>query len=429
MSTPSPSPGLLAVFEESYPHLVRFIARRTGSRQDAHDLAHDVWLRLADRPAQQEQVLHARAYIWTVADNLVFDHLRRHQRTAERFGTADTLAPAALWHDVARQHEHRQALQCVCEVIDGLAPRSRDIFLAHRLDGTSHAELALRHGVSVKTIEREVTQALDAVEASLHRWRGEAAPARQGRRRALSTLLLGCAGVGTGGIALLQAWRQWVPSFSETVASAHGRTLSRPLPDGSELTLDADSRVDIAYYAARRAVHLLAGSAFFAVVRDTQRPFTVLAQGHRITVLGTRFEVALQPDGGVRVAVESGQVRVTSSAGDERVLGAGEGIAIDAARRLSVTYRAAQAEGPVASWREGWVDFRHTPLGEVVARLARYTRHGWRVEAGAAQLPVIGRVRTGASDAWLQLLPGSLPVRLRPPAAGTSDEWAIVPRI
>lgn len=431
MRTSPPSPGLLTAFEESYQQLVRFIARRTGSAQDAHDLAHDVWLRLADWTPDAGPVSHARAYVWAVAENLVLDHLRRHQRTAERFATASAAAmeaPAPQWHDVARQHEHRQALRTVCEVIEGLPARSREIFLADRLDGASHAELAARHGVSVKTVEREVMRALDRVEAALHRWRGDAVPVRQGRRRALSTLLLGAAGIGTGGIALLQAWRQWVPSFTEVVATARGRILSRTLPDGSEMALDAGSRAEVAYYAARRTVRLTAGGAFFSVMHDAGRPFTVMAEDHEITVLGTRFEVALQPGGGVRVAVESGRVRVRSSAGEEHVLGAGEGVRIGADRRLSGVYDAVRADGPVASWREGWIDFRHAPLGEVVSRLARYSQRAWRVEPGAAQFPVIGRVRIAGSDAWLQLLPGSLPVRLHPPAAGTSGEWVIAPR-
>lgn len=413
----SPTP-LLSAFQESYPEVVRFIARRTGSAQDARELAHDTWIRLAERGAAGDEAPPApaaRAYVYTVAENIAIDHLRRRQRGHERFtpqraeGEAPLREP--LTPDIAERLGHRQALDAVAAALAALPARSRDIFLADRFDGASHAELAAQHGVSVKTIEREVMRAMDGVEAALHRWRGEAVPpARTGRRRALSALL-GVAGMGVGSAGVWQAWRRYVPEQSLTLATAPGRIRQQTLPDGSRLTLDAATQLEVAYYAARRTTRLLAGSVFFDVARDPERPFTVAAGAHEVTVLGTRFEVALQENtGDLQVAVESGQVRVRSGAGAQCVLGAGERVRIEGAQ-LTVSRDGDAAA--VAPWREGWLDFQHTPLGEVVARLARYGTQPIEVAPEVAQLPVVGRVRIADSRAWLRLLPGSLPVQVR----------------
>lgn len=419
----SPSP-LLTAFQDSYPDMVRFIARRTGSAQDARELAHDTWIRLAERGAADEAPAPApaaRAYVYAVAENIAIDHLRRRQRGAERF-----LPPAAdgetpwgepLTPDIAERLGHRQALDAVAAALAQLPARCRDIFLADRLDGASHAELAARHGVSIKTVEREVMRAMDSVEAALHRWRGEAVPARAGRRRALSALL-GVAGMGVGSAGLWQAWRQYVPTDALTLATAPGRIRQQTLSDGSRLTLDAATRLEVTYYAARRTTRLLAGSVFFDVTRDPKRPFTVAAGAHEVTVLGTRFEVALhEQTGGLRVAVESGRVHVRSGTGAQCVLGAGERVRIEG-EQLTVS-RDGDAVA-VAPWRAGWLDFQYTPLGEVVERLARYGTRSIRVAPEAAQLPVLGRVRIADSLAWLRLLPGSLPVRIREQGAERS---------
>ncbi|CAN5502347.1 hypothetical protein BH10PSE18_BH10PSE18_35380 [soil metagenome] len=410
----SPAP-LLSAFQESYTDVVRFIARRTGSAQDARELAHDTWIRLAERGADDEAPPPAaRAYVYTVAENIAIDHLRRRQRGAERFTPqrTDDEAPLRepLTPDIAERLGHRQALDAVAEAIAQLPARSRDIFLADRLDGASHAELAVQHGVSIKTVEREVMRAMDGVEAALHRWRGEAVPARAGRRRALSALL-GVTGMGVGSAGLWQAWRQYVPTDALTLATAPGRIRQQTLSDGSRLTLDAASRLEVAYYAARRTTRLLAGSVFFDVARDPERPFTVAAGAHEVTVLGTRFEVALHEEtGGLQVAVESGRVHVRSGAGARCELGAGERMRIEGTQ-LTVSRDGDTAA--VAPWREGWLDFQHTPLGEVVERLARYGTRPIHVAPEAAQLPVVGRVRIAYSLAWLRLLPGSLPVQIR----------------
>lgn len=420
MSARLSSTPLLSAFQDSYQDVVRFIARRTGSAQDARELAHDTWIRLAERDAA-EGAPAARAYVYTVAENMAIDHLRRRQRGAERFvpQRADGEAP---WPepptpDIAERLGQRQALDAVAEALAKLPVRCRDIFLADRLDGTSHAELAALHGVSVKTVEREVMRAMDGVEAALHRWRGEAVPARTGRRRALSALL-GVTGMGVGSAGLWQAWRQYVPTHAFTLITAPGRIRQQTLPDGSRLALDAATRLQVSFYAARRTTHLLAGSVFFDVARDPQRPFTVMAGAHEVTVLGTRFEVALhEKTGGLQVAVESGEVRVRSGTGAQCVLGAGERVHIEG------TQLAVSRDGDttaVAPWRDGWLDFQHTPLGEVVERLARYGTQSIRVAPEVAQLPVVGRVRIANSLAWLRLLPGSLPVQIREQGAERS---------
>lgn len=412
---------LLRAFQDSYQELVRFIARRTGSTHDARELAHDTWLRLAERaesPPHGEEVPSepaARAYVYTVAENIAIDHLRRRQRGMARFAAAphadsdEGTAREHGTHDVAERCAHRQALDAVDAALRQLPQRSREVFLADRLEGIGHAELAERYGISIKTVERDVMRALDSVEAALHRWRGDIVPVRTGRRRALSTLL-GFAGLGVGSAALWQAWRQWMPDYQASMATAIGRIRSQSLPDGSRLTLDADSHAEVAYYATRRTVQLLAGSVFFDVARDETRPFVVTALGHEITVLGTRFEVAVQ-DHNLRVMVESGRVRVRSSSGEEHILGAGDSARIDTSQQFTTAHPGEAIA--VAPWREGWLDFHHVPLGEVVSRLARYNPRPLRVEPDAAVLLVFGRVNIAQAGAWLRLLPGSLPVQVR----------------
>ncbi len=412
-SPPSPLPTHTSWIDgtaEGYAEFVRSLRKRTSNADEARELAHDTWLRLVEQGCGESA--RSPGYCHAVAEHLAIDHFRRRQRGQERFTQEEPGDPAhvAVTPDVATVLAHREALCAVDAALQALPTRSRAIFLADRLDGMSHQDLAQQHGISVKTVEREVMRGLDSVEVALRRWRGETDTApRRGRRRALSTLL-GIAGTGVGTWGMWQAWRQWVPEFSAVLATATGRTTAGLLADGSQLTLDAASRAEVLYFPARRSVRLLAGTAFFAVVRDPDRPFIVAAGGHTVRVLGTRFEVGLQPDGGLQVAVESGRVAVRSATGEERALEAGQRLAIDNARRMSVRTNTA---GPVAPWRDGWLDFREMRLDEAVARLGRYVGRPLRVSPDVAGLEVFGRVYTADSLAWLRLLPASLPVRVQ----------------
>ena len=73
------APHLLHEFPLHYESLVRFLRRRLGCDEQAREVAHDTWMRLAERPAAgAEPIGDARSYFCTVAANL---HLDQHRRT------------------------------------------------------------------------------------------------------------------------------------------------------------------------------------------------------------------------------------------------------------------------------------------------------------------------------------------------------------
>jgi ferric-dicitrate binding protein FerR (iron transport regulator) len=227
---------------------------------------------------------------------------------------------------------------------------------------------------------------------------------RTGRRKSLAALL-GIFAVGVTGTAAWQHLQREALRFQTTLATLRGRRLQRDLPDGSKVTLDAQSRLEVDYTAARRLTRLHEGAAFFAVQRDTARPFVVQALGVEVTVLGTRFGVEIDGGLGVVVQVESGLVRVDAH-GQRAELSAGQGLRVFQ-ERLVLT----NVANP-AAWRNGELDFDAVPLADVLARLERYSPAALRATPAAAGLPVGGTVRVADARGWLASLPSVLPVRV-----------------
>jgi RNA polymerase sigma-70 factor (ECF subfamily) len=67
-----------------------------------------------------------------------------------------------------------QQLERLAQIVEELPARCRDVFLAARIEGTPHKQLAERFGVSVRTVELEVARALDHCSARLRQISGEA---------------------------------------------------------------------------------------------------------------------------------------------------------------------------------------------------------------------------------------------------------------
>lgn len=431
----SPNGALLSAFEQHYAELVRYIARRTGSMEEARGLAHDTWLRIAERDVGSEGALEdPRAYLFTISHNLAMNHLRRGswmQGYLAECGQAEQALPAQA-PDVADGMMYRQAIVHVEAVLQVLPERVREAYLAHGLHGEKQADIAARLGVSIDTIKRDIAQATRSIETAMHAWRRTPVAAlapqaaqppsagtegadsvRRSRRKSLLSLL-GIGSMVAGGGVIWQLLQRQALRYETVLATLRGQRMHHELPDGSVLTLDALSRMELDFTAERRLARLLEGAAFFAVQHDVQRPFVVQARGVQVTVLGTRFGVEIDGGDGVQVQVESGRVQV-EALGQRHVLTAGQGLHVGR-HEVSLTQ-----QGHAAAWREGRLDFDAVPLGEALARVARYAPMALQASPAAAQLPISGTVHVARAQEWLAALPSVLPVRVRREADGSID--------
>lgn len=441
MGTGTLSSPLLTSFRDSYRDLLRYLSRRTGNADEARDVAHDTWVRLADMNLRGEQPAlcegEARAYVFAMARNLVIDRQRqagvvaRHVQThVSQQSSLGGIGAAHHVPDACESLMYRQAVDALEAALATVAHRARQVFLRHRVNGEDQGALAAEYGVSRNMVERDMMLAMDRVQAAMELWHAagratetvatQGAERRTGRRRSLAALL-GVAGVGVaGGLGAWRWWRLAVADWQQVANTGHGKTLRHPLPDGSHITLDAQSRVHMAYYAGQRRVTLLVGAAFFDVVRDVDRPFVVDVPAAmngaavRVTVLGTRFGVERSTDS-VDVQVESGQVRVQSLGPDGQLTTTQE-LVDGQALRVVAGQSLPPPQAPTheaASWRHGVVAFADTPLADAVERLRRYLPRAVLVDADAAALRLSGQVRIAQAEDFVRALPAVVPVQVR----------------
>lgn len=140
------------------------------------------------------------------------------------------------------------------------------------------------------------------------------------------------------------------------------------LADGSTVILSAGSAIRTDIGRDHREIRLLRGTALFEVRHDPSHPFRVEADGIQTTVLGTRFEVALNHDGGM-VRVADGRVRVEYADGAPAVseeLGKGESLHVVRDGRAG---RTAVSLGNVGAWKDGQLVLSDRPAREVIEAL------------------------------------------------------------
>jgi transmembrane sensor len=180
---------------------------------------------------------------------------------------------------------------------------------------------------------------------------------------AMAACLLLMISLGTG-------WQpqRWIDDLGADYVSAPGEIRTVTLADQSQVTLDADSAIAVDFSRGERHVQLRRGGGFFSVTH-TGDPFVVAADQGEARVLGTQFEVRLQPHG-AQVTVLSGRVGVKADhLGEQQILTAGQQVAY--ADGTAQELHAVDSEAQLA-WRQGWLTYYKSTLAEVVADLRRY---------------------------------------------------------
>jgi RNA polymerase sigma factor (sigma-70 family) len=146
--------------------LVRFLARRVKCIITAHDLAHDIFMKIHTLEGIAP-VRNPRAYLFRMASNLAADHLRTEARHSALLHEAHGM----LWQGVEeatpeRRLIARQALAAVRGIIADLSPTSRTIFYLSRFEGKTQREIALELGISRTTVEKHMRKVLDRLAAA-----------------------------------------------------------------------------------------------------------------------------------------------------------------------------------------------------------------------------------------------------------------------
>ena len=158
--TPAGSVQLELLYRNEQRALVRFFTSYRASRDEASDLVQETFLRLARVDfGNGSLLLRPAAYVRQIARNLLKDRAkaaRRHH--ADTHVNADDVQLAGV--DEHKRLEARDSLTRLEAAIRRLKPKTREIFLAHHLEGLSYAEIT---GMSVSGVEKQIARAFDHI--------------------------------------------------------------------------------------------------------------------------------------------------------------------------------------------------------------------------------------------------------------------------
>lgn len=156
---------------------------------------------------------------------------------------------------------------------------------------------------------------------------------------------------------------------SQQILSTAGQAGVFYLSDSSKVTLFRNStlKVPADFKESGRSVTLDAGEAFFEVRHDGEKPFLVHTPGATIRVVGTSFNVILEPKD-LHVSVRDGKVLVYNST-DSAFLTGGHQAILKSGSRSFETRKTEDVNR--WSYATGKLVFRDAPLAQVIVEIEK----------------------------------------------------------
>lgn len=155
-----------------------------------------------------------------------------------------------------------------------------------------------------------------------------------------------------------------------TLHNGDGKISEFLLSDGTKITLNCNSTLKYpkVFKGDKRDVEL-DGEAFFEVAKDKTKPFSVMANGIKTTVLGTKFNVsAYKNTAKINVALVEGKVEVQTLGGRDKMILKPTEMATFNIESGGLT-RSVFNTANISSWKNGSIIFEHASFLDIATRL------------------------------------------------------------
>ena len=152
------------VYEENNQRLINFLYYSFGDLEKARNFSQDAFIRLW-KNCKEIVMEKARGFLYTTAKRLFLDEIA-HQKVQLKFQdrTKAKNEQAEAADDLVRTAEFKEALE---KAISDLPEKQRTVFLMNRIDKMKYAEISEALDISVKTVEKHMSQSLIKVREAL----------------------------------------------------------------------------------------------------------------------------------------------------------------------------------------------------------------------------------------------------------------------
>lgn len=158
--------------------LTYYLRRCWPQRDEVHDLRQEIYVRVYEA-AGKTLPTTPKSFLFATARHLMADRVRRSRVVSiEPVGDFEPLNVLIDEISPERWVSGRQILKRLAEAFDLLPDRCREVVWLRRVEELSQKEVAMRLGISEKTVEKHVAKGMRLMAGHFYGGDGDAAPSR-----------------------------------------------------------------------------------------------------------------------------------------------------------------------------------------------------------------------------------------------------------
>ena len=151
------------LFSEYYDWLCNYVFNLCNDRSLAEDIVQDALVGLWEKRKIITITTSLKNYLFKTCHNQFLQHVRNQKIKSDTLDKIrwDVISEATLENNL---YDFR--MEKLNRLIDRLPPRCKEIFIQSKLEKKKYQEIALDMGISVKTVENQMSKALHFLRAN-----------------------------------------------------------------------------------------------------------------------------------------------------------------------------------------------------------------------------------------------------------------------
>ena len=159
-------PAFEQLFRSFFPGLVLFAQKYVPDQDTAKEVVHNVFLNLWEKREQMDTSSSLKSYLFTSVHNRCLNHIRDQKKfNSEEFRFEQL--ESSEFADGTDHLEEQELEQRIYDALQSLPEKCREVFTMSRFDGLKYKEIAEKLGISVKTVETQMSKALKILREKL----------------------------------------------------------------------------------------------------------------------------------------------------------------------------------------------------------------------------------------------------------------------
>lgn len=147
------------LFLTTYESLCEYSVSITGSVEVSEGAVQDIFSAIWHSKESLDEDINIRAYLFRSVKNRSLDLVQHHNIRVKYRNEVKEMYTDNLLSDNNLTHESK-LIQKVRQEVENLPQKNKEVYLLHRRDGLTYAEISKVLGISVKAVEARMTKAL-----------------------------------------------------------------------------------------------------------------------------------------------------------------------------------------------------------------------------------------------------------------------------